>query len=152
RGRQVRAETILGVLPALATVAVVVLALSWGAGLLRWLGVSQDAAAVDGRLKLWLVPYALIGAGAIAFVILGGRLRRGLGSRWLGSFIAADLVVFTLLSVVAVRPGLVGGATAGPGGAAAGPGGAAAGHSTRVARQGTAAAGHGSATAARSGG
>jgi len=135
----VRMETVLGALPALAIVAVVVLGLSWGAGLLRWLGVSQGAAAVDGRLKLWLVPYALLGAGAIAFVIFGRRLQPRLRSRWLGSFIAADLVVFTLLSVVAVRPGLVGGGTV-------------AGHGTAAAGHGTAAPGHGSVAAARSGG
>jgi hypothetical protein len=146
RGRRVRAETVLGVLPALAMVAVVVLGLFWGAGLLRWLGVSQGAAAVDGRLKLWLVPYALIGAGAIAFVIFGRRLQPRVRSRWLGSFIAADLVVFTLLSVVAVRPGLVGGGTV------AGHGSAAAGHGSAAARHGTAPPGHGSVAAARSGG
>ena len=114
-------------------VAVVAAGLSWGAGLLRWLGVSPGAAAVYGRLKLWLVPYALIGAGAIAFVIFGRHLPPRLRSRWLGSFIAADLVVFTLLGVVAVRPGLVGGGT-------------------QAASHSTAAASHGTAAAARSGG
>ena len=150
--RRVRVETVLGVLPALAVVAVVVLGLAWGAGLLHWLGVSQGAAAVDGRLKLWLVPYALIGAGAIAFVIFGGHLRPRLRSRWLGGFIAVDLVLFTLLGVVAIRPGLVGGATA-----AAGHGTSSAGHGTASARNGTApghgtaAGGQGTAAAARSG-
>ncbi len=133
RSRRLRVETVLGVLPALAMVAVVAAGLSWGAGLLRWLGVSPGAAAVDGRLKLWLVPYALIGAGAIAFVIFGRHLPPRLRSRWLGSFIAADLLVFTLLGVVAVRPGLVGGGT-------------------QAASHSTAAASHGTAAAARSGG
>ena len=55
-------------------IAVVVLGLSWGAGLLHWLGVNPGVAAVAGRLKLWLVPYALLGAGAIALVIAGRRL------------------------------------------------------------------------------
>jgi len=140
RGRRVPAETVLGVLPALAMVAVVLLGLAWGAGLLRWLGMSQGVAAIDGRLKPWLVPYALIGAGAIAFVIFGRRLQPRLRSRWLGGFIAVDLVIFTLLGVVAVRPGLVGGATT------------AAGHGTAAVGHGTTAAGRGTAAAARSGG
>jgi hypothetical protein len=101
-----RLETFLAILPPLGMIAAVVLGLSWGAGLLHWLGVSSGAAAVAGRLKLWLVPYALIGAGAIALVIAGRRLPPRLRSRWLGGFILLDLVVFTLLSVVAVNPGL----------------------------------------------
>ncbi len=144
-GRRVQMETVLGALPALAMVAVVVLGLSWGAGLLRWLGVPHGATAVDGRLKLWLVPYALIGAGAIAFVLFGRRLQPQRRSRWLGGFIAADLVIFTLLGVVAVRPGLVGSGTAGHSTGSAS-------HGTGSASHGTAAAGHETAAAARSGG
>jgi len=105
-------EVLLGVLAPLAMIAVVVLGLAWGAGLLRWLGVSPGAAGAGGRLKPWLVPYAVAGAGAIAFVIFGRRLRPRLRSRWLGGFVAADLVVFTLLAVVAVLPGLGGSASA----------------------------------------
>ena len=43
--RRIDLETILGVLPPLAMIAVVVLGLCWGAGLLRWLGVGPGAAA-----------------------------------------------------------------------------------------------------------
>jgi hypothetical protein len=139
-GRRVRMETVLGALPAFAMVAVVVLGLSWGAGLLRWLGVPHGATAVDGRLKLWLVPYALIGAGAIAFVLFGRRLQPRQRSRWLGGFIAADLVIFTLLGVVAVQPGLVGSGTT------------TAGHGTTSASHGTGSASRQTAAAARSGG
>jgi hypothetical protein len=144
-GRRVRTETVLGALPALAMVALVVLGLSWGAGLLRWLGVPPGAVAIDGRLKLWLVPYALIGAGAITFLLFGRRLQPRQRSRWLGGFIAADLVIFTLLGVVAVRPGLVGGGTT-----AAGHGTAAASQGTGSASHGIVAASHETATAARS--
>jgi len=104
--RRMDLETVLGVLPPLAMIAIVVLGLSWGAGLLHWLRVSPGAVNADGRLKPWLVPYALIGAGAIAFVIFGRHLHPRLRSRWLGSLIVIDLVVFTLLGVVAVLPGL----------------------------------------------
>jgi hypothetical protein len=104
--RRIDPETVLGVLPPLAMIAVVVIGLGWGAGLLRWLGTGVTAAAVDGRLKPWLVPYAVMGAGAIAFVIFGRRLRPRLHARWLAGFIVTDLVVFTLLGVVAVDAGL----------------------------------------------
>ena len=99
-------ETVLALLPPLAVVAVVALGLSWGAGLLHWLRVSPGAVGLDGSLKPWLIPYGLLGAGAVALVIAGRRLRPGPRSRWLGTFVLADLIVFTLLGVVAVGSGL----------------------------------------------
>ena len=105
-GRGVDLETVLGVLPALAMIAVVLLGLTWGPGLLRWLRAGESAAGAAGPLQPGLVPYALIGAGAIAFVIFGRRLQPRPRSRWLGGLIAIDLVVFTILCVVAVLPGL----------------------------------------------
>ena len=99
-------ETVLALLPPLAVLAVVTLGLCWGAGLLRWLRVSPGATSLDGLLKPWLVPYVLIAVGAIAFVVAGRRLRPAARSRWLAGFVLADLVVFTLLAVVAVLPGL----------------------------------------------
>ena len=99
-------ETVLALLPPLAVLAVVALGLCWGAGLLRWLRVSPGATGLDGLLKPWLVPYLLIAGGAIAFVIAGRRLRPAARSRWLAGFVLADLVIFTLLGVVAVLPGL----------------------------------------------
>jgi hypothetical protein len=104
--RRIDPETVLGALPPLATIAVVVIGLCWGAGLLRWLGTGVTAAAVDGQLKPWLIPYAVLGAGAIAFVIFGQRLRPRLRARWLAGFIVTDLAVFTVLGVVAVDAGL----------------------------------------------
>ncbi len=98
--------------PPLAMIAVVLLGLSWGAGFLHWLGVSASAAGAAGRLKPWLVPYALIGGGAIALVIFGRRLRPRVRARLLGGFIAVDLVAFTLVAVVAAFPGLGGGMNA----------------------------------------
>jgi hypothetical protein len=99
-------ETVLALLPPLAVLAVAALGLCWGAGLLRWLRVSPGATSLDGLLKPWLVPYLLIAAGAIAFVIVGRRLGPVARSRWLAGFVLADLVIFTLLGVVAVLPGL----------------------------------------------
>ena len=99
-------ETVLALLPPLGVLAVVTLGLCWGAGLLRWLRVSPGATSLDGLLKPWLVPYLLIAGGAVAFVIVGRRLRPVVRSRWLAGFVLADLVIFTLLGVVAVLPGL----------------------------------------------
>jgi hypothetical protein len=126
-GGRLDLETFLGVLPALAMIVIVVLGLTWGPGLLRWLRAGPGAAGAADAVQPWLVPYALIGAGAIAFVIFGRRLPPRPRSRWLGGLIAVDLVVFTILCVVAVLPGL--GDHPGPGGgadAAAGRGGQAA--------------------------
>jgi hypothetical protein len=112
RGRRgPRLETVLAVLPPLAVIAVVVLGLSWGGGLLHWLRVSPGAVGLEGARKPWLIPYALLGAGAIAFVVVGRRLRPVSRSRWLASFVVLDLVVFTLLGVVAVGPVLGSGTT-----------------------------------------
>jgi hypothetical protein len=97
-------ETVLALAAPLAMIAVTVLALCLGAGFLHWMGVRPGAARAAGRLAPWLVPYALIGAGAAAFVIFGRRIRPRLRSAWLCCFVAIDLVVFTLLTVVAVGP------------------------------------------------
>jgi hypothetical protein len=99
-------ETVLGLLPPLAVLAVVTLGLCWGAGLLRWLRVRPDATSLGGLLKPGLVPYLLIAGAAIAFVIVGRHLRPVTRSRWLAGFVVADLVIFTLFGVVAVLPGL----------------------------------------------
>ena len=128
-GRRVDLETVLGVLPALAMIVVVALGLAWGTGLLHWLRAGPGAAGAAAPLRPWLVPYALIGAGAIAFVVVGRRLQPRPRSRWLGGLVAIDLVVFTVLGVVAVLPGLgapgpgsgVGAAAARSGQAAAAP-------------------------------
>jgi hypothetical protein len=101
-------ETVLALLPPLAVVAVAALGLCWGAGLLHWLRAGPAADSLAGLLKPWLVPYALLGAGAIALVIGGRRLRPGPRSRWLAGFVLADLIVFTLLGVVAVGSGPAG--------------------------------------------
>src|SRR5215470_15647232 len=112
RGRRLDLETVLGVLPALAAIAVAGLGLTRGAALLHWLRAGPGTAGLVGRLQPWLVPYAVIGAAAIAFVIFGRRLRPRSRSLWLAGLVVIDLVVFTLLGVVAAVPGLGGAAGA----------------------------------------
>jgi hypothetical protein len=74
---------------------------------------------VVGRLKPWLVPYAVLGAAAAALVIFGRRLRPALAARLVAGFVVADVLVFTVLCVVEVGPGVFRGGAA----AAAGSGG-----------------------------
>jgi hypothetical protein len=106
RIRRLAPETVLGTLPPLAAIVVVILGFTWGAGLLRWLGVGTiRSASVIGHLKPWLLPYAVIGAGAIALVLFGRRLKPRYRARLFAGFAAADLVIFAILGVVAVRPG-----------------------------------------------
>ena len=108
--RRMALETILGLVPALAAVVIVVLGLTWGAGMLRWLGVGVgESASVIGRLKPWLIPYAVLGAAAATLVIVERRLGPRLRSRLIAAFVAVDVVVFTILCVVEVGHGISGG-------------------------------------------
>jgi hypothetical protein len=102
-GRRLEADTMLGLVPPVAMLIIVIIALFFGTDLLRWLGVDQPPDGIASRLEPWLTPYALIGAGAIALVLFGRRLPRRLRSRLLICFVAVDLVVFTVLGVVAVH-------------------------------------------------
>ncbi len=101
-------------------IAVVVLGLTWGAGFFRWLGLGASDAAVAAGLQPWLIPFAVIAAGAIAVVLAGRRLPPRQRPRLLGGLVLTDLVAFTLLAVVAVLPGLGGGTGSGHHGAVAG--------------------------------
>jgi hypothetical protein len=108
--RWVAPGTVLGLVPPLAAVVVVALSFTWGAGLLHWLGMSlSQSASVIGHLQPWLIPYAVLGAAAAALVIFGGHLGPRLRSRLITGFVVADLVVFTILCVVEIGPGLFSG-------------------------------------------
>ena len=99
-------ETALGVVPPLAVIALVAAGLTWGAGLLQWLGVdASTSVSAIGRLQPFLVPYAVLGAGAVALMIFGPRLGPRLRSRLLVGFVVVDLVAFSVLGVVEVAPG-----------------------------------------------
>jgi hypothetical protein len=105
--RRIAPETVLGVVPPLAAVVVVTLGLTWGAGLLHWLGIGiGESASVIGSLKPWLIPYGVLGAAAAALVIFGPRAGPRLRSRLFAGFVVVDLVVFTALCVVEVNPNL----------------------------------------------
>jgi len=105
--RWVTPGTVLGLVPPLAAVLVVALGFTWGAGLLHWLGMGlSQSATVIGRLQPWLIPYAVLGLAAAALVIFGRCLGPRLRSRLTTAFVVVDLVVFTVLCVVEVGPGL----------------------------------------------
>lgn len=104
--RRVDRSTITAVLPALGALATVVLALVWGAGFLGWLGLDRSAAALDGGLKPWLVPWLVLATLATVLVLTGPRLEIRSRRRLLVAFCVGDAVVYSLLVVVAVAPGL----------------------------------------------
>jgi len=127
--RRVAPGTVLGVVPPLAAVLVVVLGFTWGAGLLHWLGMGlSQSASVVGRLEPWLIPYAVLGLAAAALVIFGRRLGPKLRSRLITCFVVVDLVVFTILCVVEVGPGLF----AAPDGSGVSSNASSSGHSSRI--------------------
>jgi len=99
-------ETVLGAIPAVAVAAVAVLGLTRGPALLHWLGIGLSrAASVSGQLRPSLIPYAVLGAAAVVLVIVMRRLGPRSRPRLLAGFVAVDLVVFTVLCVVAVGGG-----------------------------------------------
>ena len=99
-------ETALAVVPPLAVIALVAVGLTGGAGLLQWLGVDASTSiSAIGRLQPFLVPSAVLGAGAVALVIFGRRLGPRLRSGLLVGFVVIDLLAFSVLSVVEVAPG-----------------------------------------------
>jgi hypothetical protein len=105
--RRIAPETVLGVVPPLAAIAVVVVAWCWGADLLDWMGVAVGQSAGDiARMKPWLIPYAVLGAAAAALLLIMRRLSPRLRSRLIAGFVVVDVVVFTVLCVVEVTPGL----------------------------------------------
>jgi hypothetical protein len=130
--RRVTRETVLGVMPPLAAVAAVALAFTWGEGWIRWVGLDiSPSAGVVGKLRPWLVPYAMLGVAATMLVTFGRRLRPGLRSRLIGGFVVIDVLVFTILCVVEVGAGVASGPAAAA--AAATPVGTAAGRTTTAA-------------------
>ncbi len=108
--RRIAPDAVLSLLPALAATVIVVLAFTWGTGLLEWLGVSAaESTSVIGSLRPWLIPSAVLGAGAAALVLLGRRLGPRLRSRLIGGFVVVDVLIFTVLCVVEVGHGVSGG-------------------------------------------
>jgi hypothetical protein len=134
RTRRLTVEAVLGLVPALAAVAAVALAFTWGAGWIRWVGLDiSPSASTVARLKPWLLPYAVLGAGAAALVIFGRRLAPRLSSRLIAGFVLLDVLVFTIGCVVEIAPGALGGGSAAPAAAAPASPHAAAGRITTAA-------------------
>lgn len=98
-------EAAAGLLPPLAVGVLVVGGLTWGAGLLRWLGTGAAVSAQEiGPLRPWLIPYAVIAAAAAGLLLFGRRLGRKTWPAVCAAFVITDVVVFTLLAVVRVAP------------------------------------------------
>ena len=101
-----RMETLLGMAGALAVVVIVVLALTWGAGFLDWLGLSSGAATWTGGLKPWLVPFLVIALLVVGMLFIGPSLSDETRQRLLVGIVVVDIVVFTLMAVLSVAPRL----------------------------------------------
>jgi hypothetical protein len=97
---------ILGVVPGLLAVATVAVGIAWGAGLLQWLGVSLRSATVDGGLRLWFLPFGVLGLGAVALILWGHRLEPRRRTQALVGFVIVDVGIFTLMAVVSLAPNL----------------------------------------------
>jgi hypothetical protein len=111
RTRRVTRETILGVIPPLTVVVTAVLGVVWGMSWIRWVGLNiSPSVSVVSRLKPYLLPYVVLGTVAAALVLFGWRVGRRLRSRLIAGFVAVDVIVFTILAVVEVGPGLFAGA------------------------------------------
>ena len=91
---------ILGVLPGLLVVATVMVGFVWGAGLLRWLGASLQSAAGDDRLRLWFLPFGVLGLASAGLFVRGNRLGPARRKQALVAFVVADIITFTLMVVI----------------------------------------------------
>jgi len=99
-----RRARILGAVAGLAAVATVAVGMAWGAGLLRWLGVSLGSATEDGGLRFWFLPFGVLGLAAVALVVWGHLLQPRRRTRALLGLVVVDVVTFTLMAVVSVLP------------------------------------------------
>jgi len=101
-----RRERILGALPALGLVATAVVSMTWGAGMLRWMGVSGSLATEDGALRVWFIPTLVVGLAATGLVVAGYRLGARRRRVLVGTLVAVDIVFFVVTSLFLVAPGL----------------------------------------------
>ena len=101
-----RRSRVFGAIPALAAFGALVVALCWGAGLLQWMGVSRAAAVEDGLVRLGLVPFVIVSVAAIAISLRGHLLAARRRAQVLVGLVVFDIVVFTMMTVVAVLPSL----------------------------------------------
>ena len=110
RTRRVTSETVLGVIPPLAVALTAALGVAWGMSWIRWVGLNISPSISEvSRLKPYVLPYAVLGAAAAALVVFGWRLGHGLRSRLIAGFVVADVLVFAVLAVVKVAPGVFAG-------------------------------------------
>ena len=105
RASRLNPELILSLLPPLGILVVVVAGIWSPATLLSWLGVSAGAIQGEGSLVSSLLPYALLAAGAVVLILALRRLELRRWAPLAAGFVAVDVIVFSVLAVVAVMPG-----------------------------------------------
>ncbi len=97
-------ERLIGLLPALGALSVGVLSIAWGAGMLRWLGVTRAMASQDGGLRPWFVPTIVIGLAAAGLVVFGQRMSARKRRVVTSLLVAGDIACFGLTSLFLVAP------------------------------------------------
>jgi hypothetical protein len=104
--RSARNARLFGAAPAVLAVALSATGLALGPGLLRWLDVSLRLPAADSRLRWWFLPFGALGVTAAVLSIWGHRLRERRAHVALLGVVVADVVLFSLLTLVPVLPDL----------------------------------------------
>ncbi|HTU75960.1 MAG TPA: hypothetical protein VMG38_20785 [Trebonia sp.] len=105
RARRLSLDVVFGALPAAAVVVVAAIGIAGGLGLFNWLESPEGAsAAVIGALRPWLIPFLVLGLGALALVIFGRGLSRRVFSRLITGFVTLDIIAFSALTVVQITP------------------------------------------------
>jgi hypothetical protein len=103
--QRVPLDGLLGALPAVASLALVAAAIAGSTGFYGWLNYQAGVSAADiSTLWPWLVPFALLAAGALALVSIGRRLPSRAWATLASCLVAADILVFTALAVGQFAP------------------------------------------------
>jgi hypothetical protein len=102
-GRPGRGERLLGAIPMVAVCGILAAALVAGRSFLEWMGVgARTAAAHATALRPWLLPSLALALIAMALVVGGWKLAPRTRAATGAAFIAVDLVLFSVATVVAV--------------------------------------------------
>ncbi|HEX3956682.1 MAG TPA: hypothetical protein VHZ03_08620 [Trebonia sp.] len=118
-GRRVPLDGALGALPAVAVLALVAATIAGSTGLYGWLDYQGGVTAAEiAALWPWLLPFAVLAAGALALVTIGRRLPRRAWAQLVCCLVVVDMLVFSALAVGEFAPRPAPSAPSAPSGAA----------------------------------
>ncbi|HEY6791674.1 MAG TPA: hypothetical protein VI365_30605, partial [Trebonia sp.] len=117
--RRVPLDGVLGAIPAVAVLALVAATIAGSTGLYGWLDYQGGVTAAGiAALWPWLLPYAVLAAGALALVTIGRRLPRRAWAPLASCLVVVDVLVFSALAVGQFAPRPAPSAPSAPSGAA----------------------------------